>query len=125
MITIEKVPELHKLSIEKYGGSMGIRDEGYLQSGIERPFATFAGQELHPHSFQKAAAILESIIKNHPFVDGNKRTEFLACGGVLLEDNWEIIVTEDESYAYVIEVTSSHVEFDEIVSWIQDHSENI
>jgi death-on-curing protein len=111
MIRIEHVLGLHKTSIEKYGGSLGVRDEGYLQSAIERPYATFAKEELYPSPFQKAAAILESILKNHPFVDGNKRTGFLACGSVLLSYKWRLIASGDEAYQFVIQVASTQMEF--------------
>ncbi len=121
----EKVLELHRISIEQFGGSMGIRDEGYLQSAIERPYSTFDSEELYPSPFQKAAAILESILKNHPFVDGNKRTGFLASTGLLLLENWELITQDNEAYDFVIKVASSHMEFEEIVSWIEQHSQNI
>ncbi len=66
MITIEHVLDLHRISIDLYGGSLGIRDEGYLQSALERPFSTFGGEDLYTTAFQKAAAILESIFKKPP-----------------------------------------------------------
>jgi death-on-curing protein len=121
----EKVLELHRLSIQKFGGSMGIRDEGYLQSAIERPYSTFASEELYPSPFQKAAAVLESILKNHPFVDGNKRTGYLACLDILLTNKWALVASENEAYDFVIQVASTHMEFEEIVSWIEQHSQNI
>lgn len=125
MITIEHVLDLHRISIDLYGGSLGIRDEGYLQSALERPFSTFGGEDLYTTAFQKAAAILESILKNHPFIDGNKRTGFFACGSILMSYNWRIITNNTEAYDFVIKVASTHMEFDEIVSWLQDHSESI
>ena len=74
MITKGIVLKLHELSIFKYGGSQGIRDEGLMESAIARPYQTFGGEDLYPTEFEKAATIAESIIINHPFVDGNKRT---------------------------------------------------
>ena len=74
MIQLNNILELHKQSIKLYGGSMSIRDEGLLQSAIQRPFQTFGGKYLYATVYEKAAALGESLIENHPFVDGNKRT---------------------------------------------------
>ena len=122
MISQDFVLRLHQLSIEKYGGSLGIRDEGYLQSAIDRPFSTFGGEELYPTPFQKAAAILESILKNHPFVDGNKRTGLLACNAILLLNGWELDADSEAAYDFTIQVASSHMEFENIVSWIETNA---
>ena len=125
MITLDHVLELHRISIDLYGGSSGIRDEGYLQSALGRPFSTFGGEDLYTNAFQKAAAILESILKNHPFIDGNKRTGFFTCGSILMSYNWRIVTNNTEAYDFVVKVASTHMEFDEIVTWLQDHSESI
>ena len=82
----------------------------------------FGGIDLYKTPFEKAAAILESIIKNHPFVDGNKRTGFISCCAILLRDGYELIATETDAYDFVIKVASSHLEFEEIVSFIENHS---
>ena len=68
MITLQDVLRFHELSIERFGGLLGIRDYGYLQSAIERPFSTFGGDDLYPSPYQKAAAILESIYPSYPFI---------------------------------------------------------
>jgi death on curing protein len=78
MISKEFLLRLHELSINIFGGSHGLRDEGSLESAIARPYQSFGGENLYPNPFYKAAAILESIIINHPFIDGNKRTGLLA-----------------------------------------------
>ena len=74
MITKKTVLRLHELSINIYGGAQGTRDEGLMESAIARPYQTFGEEDLYPTIFGKAAAIVESIIINHPFLDGNKRT---------------------------------------------------
>jgi len=85
MILLEDILNLHKYSIQKYGGSEGLRDSGLLESAIARPFQTFGGEDLYPSVFEKAAALGESLIINHPFIDGNKRTGAVAMAA-LLED---------------------------------------
>lgn len=79
MFLFEDVITFHDKAIEKYGGSKGLRDFGALDSALNRPWQTFGGEELYPTCFEKAAAIAESVILNHPFVDGNKRTGFILC----------------------------------------------
>lgn len=69
---------LHELLIDKTGGSRGLRDEGLLESALVSPFQTFGGEELCPNAEQKAARLCYSLIKNHPFADGNKRIGILA-----------------------------------------------
>ncbi len=125
MMELEEILFYHQQSIEKYGGSKGIRDEGALQSAIERPYATFGGIDLYPTAFHKSAAILESIIKNHPFVDGNKRTALLSAAALLLSHHYELIANENDIYNKIIEIASSHLEFDNIVEWIKEHSTEI
>ncbi len=125
MIYKQEVLLYHQLSIDRYGGASGVRDEGMLSSAIERPHASYDGVDLYETSFEKAAAILESIIKNHPFVDGNKRTGFISCCALLLRDGFELIVTETEAYDFVIKVASSHLEFEEIVSFIKVNTKHI
>ncbi len=125
MISSQEILELHDLSIIDFGGSHGIRDIDMLQSAVERPSATFDSTELYITPFQKAAAIFESIIKNHPFVDGNKRTAWLSCFTMLRLYHYKIIASEEDAYYFVIEVASSHMDFDNIVEWIEQHSTKI
>ena len=86
MILLKDILNLHKLSIEEYGGSDGLRDTDLLESAIARPFQTFNGKDLYPSIFEKAAALGESIIINHPFIDGNKRTGTIAMIALLQEN---------------------------------------
>jgi death-on-curing protein len=125
MISFQEILELHELSIIDFGGSHGIRDIDMLQSAVERPSATFDSTELYTTPIQKAAAIFESIIKNHPFVDGNKRTAWLACFTMLRLYEYKLFVSQTDAYNFVIEVASSHMEFDNIVEWIEQHATKI
>src|SRR5262249_6669623 len=71
--------EIHAGQLAEHGGSEGLRDKGLLQSAVAQPMATFGGQFLNEDIFIMAAALLISLVKNHPFVDGNKRTALLAA----------------------------------------------
>ena len=73
------VTELHSAAIESFGGSLGLRDEALLESAVAAPQATFAGQSVYSDLTEIAGAYLFYLCRNHPFVDGNKRTAFGAC----------------------------------------------
>lgn len=119
MISIDIVLELHKFSIDDFGGSHGVRDLGLLESAVERPNASFGGEEFYSTPFAKAAAILESIVKNHPFVDGNKRTGWLACVITMRLFDYRFTLSQEDAYYFVINVASSHIEFNSIVEFIE------
>ncbi len=121
MITVEKVLKIHDVLIHEFGGKAGIRDLAVLESAINRPFTGVADQEFYPTIEEKAAVYLESIVAGHPFSDGNKRTGYVLMRLFLLENNKDILVSEDEKYELVISVASGRVTFDEIVSWIKRH----
>jgi death-on-curing protein len=72
-LTLKEILELHRRIIEQSGGLTGIRDMGMLESASAQPLMTFGGEELYPTSIEKASALGFSLIKNHPFLDGNKR----------------------------------------------------
>jgi death-on-curing protein len=75
---VVQVYAIHEIVIEESGGLAGLRDGAMLHAAVARPFATFAGQDLYPDEFEKAAALFHSLIKSHPFMDGTKRTAFLS-----------------------------------------------
>lgn len=120
MIKIEEVIAIHDILIKEYGGSFGIRDESVLESAIYRPFQTFNNEDLYPTPEEKAAAILESIVKNHPFIDGNKRTGYVLMRLFLMENKTDISATEEEKYNLVLSVADGKFEYSEIKEWIEN-----
>ena len=119
MMQLKEVLAIHKILIEEFGGTDGIRDPDGLDAAIKRPFATFDGQELYPTPVAKAAAILESIVKNHPFLDGNKRTGYTLMRLLLLENGQDIEAPEDEKYEFIIRIATGALDFEEILQWIE------
>ena len=101
-ITFEYVLEIHDKLVEEYGGRKGILNEGLLRSALEMPKARFDEQDLHRTVFDKASAYLFHIIKNHPFVDGNKRTGYTLMRLFLLHEGLDIVASEDGKYDFVI-----------------------
>jgi death-on-curing protein len=119
MIELRDVLNVHSILIDRYGGSRGVRDQGSLESAIHRPFASFDSQELYPTPAEKAAAILESILINHPFIDGNKRTAYVMMRLILLNNGFDILAEQDEKYQMVISASQGDLRFEEIKNWIQ------
>ncbi|HET9505043.1 MAG TPA: type II toxin-antitoxin system death-on-curing family toxin [Hymenobacter sp.] len=119
MITYQEVLEIHQVLVESFGGVVGVREEGLLRAAIERPFAGFGETEFYQTPAEKAAAIVESIVKNHPFVDGNKRTGYVLMRLLLLQAGQDLQATQDEKYDFVISIASGQIAFPEIVTWIQ------
>jgi death-on-curing protein len=122
MILTEDVLKLHDKSIDDFGGAKGIRDTGLSESALARPFQTFAGEDLYPTVFEKAAAIAESLIKNHPVIDGNKRTGILTMVSVLFEYNFALTADEEELYNFTISISTGETKFDDIVQWLKQNS---
>lgn len=122
MISKEEILRLHHLSIVRFGGADGIRDEGLLESAIARPYQTFGGDDLYQTVYEKAAAMMESLIINHPFVDGNKRTGFLGMFGILLKENIKLTATDENIYAFTIRVSTGETKFEDIVRWLKQNS---
>ena len=102
MISLREVERIHEILIDKFGGTTGIRDLGSLESAINRPYQTFDQRELYPDPIHKAAAIFKSLISNHPFIDGNKRTAYVLMRLVLLENGLSLQAEENEKYEFVI-----------------------
>ena len=121
MISISEVILIQDILIEKFGGSRGIRDRGLLESAISRPFQTFNANDLYPTEIQKAAALIESIIINHPFIDGNKRIGYVLMRLFILDSGFDIISSQTDKYEFVIKIASGKSDFDEICEWIKNH----
>lgn len=122
MILLEDILHLHQQSIDLHGGARGVRDISLLESAIARPFQTFGGDDLYPSPFEKAAALAESLIVNHPFVDGNKRTGTLAMVAFLMECGYKIIATEEDLYNFIISISTGEIKFDEIVDLLKKNT---
>lgn len=121
-LTLDEIFSLHEQQIRLFGGSSGVRDMTLLESALGTPSATFDGQFLHQSIFEMAAAYLFSLCKNHPFIDGNKRTA-TASSLVFLEMNdVEIDAAERSFYDLVIGVAESRVTKSEIAVFFQRHA---
>jgi death-on-curing protein len=123
MISLEDILLLHEFSIQDFGGASGVRDIGMLESAVSRLFQTFGGEELYPSPYEKAAALAESLIKNHPFIDGNKRTGVLAMIALLKEYNKDLNVENKDLYSFTISISTGETKFEKIVDWLKKNTE--
>ena len=121
-LTLEQILELHSLAVSETGGSLGLRDLGRLESSIATQSQSVFGQDLYPNIADKAAAIIRSIIADHPFIDGNKRTAILA-GLTFLKLNGIIFSFKPgELEDYAVKITIDHIDIPQISIWLQNHT---
>lgn len=120
MISTNEVEQIHHLLINEFGGAKGIRDTGALEAALNRPYATFDQQELYPTPAGKAAAVIESVLINHPFVDGNKRTGYVLMRFILLEAGLDIEASQEDKYDFVISIAKGDRDFESIKNWIEN-----
>lgn len=118
-LTLEQVFLIHDEQIELFGGDHGLRDLTMLESAVMRPQATFGGKDLYENIFEKAAVLCHSLILNHPFVDGNKRTG-MASMIVFLEANGIRVSLSEKSVVEVaVKVATKKWGIEELSSWLR------
>lgn len=118
-LNLVEVLALHRQIIEQSKGAMGIRDLGSLESALAQPRMTFAGEDLYPTIVDKASALGFSIVMNHPFIDGNKRTGHATMETFLLLNGLEINAYVDEQERVILALASGELERDAFTKWLQ------
>jgi death-on-curing protein len=122
-LTLDEILALHADQVERYGGSAGIRDVGLLESAIGAPQATFGGAYLHATLPEMAAAYLFHLVKNHPFVDGNKRAGLAAALAFLgLNDLW-LEADPDELADLVVGVAEGRIDKADVTVFVRERVE--
>lgn len=111
-LTTDMVREVHAAAIDSFGGSLGLREEALLESAVAAPRATFAGESVYGDAVEIAAAYLFFLCRNHPFVDGNKRTAFGACLLFLRLNHIEHEADSDDWEQLVLDVAASQLDRD-------------
>ncbi len=118
----EKVLLLHQIMAEATGGSVGVRDNGLLESALEGCFVTFDGIELYPSKEEKGARLGYSLISNHAFVDGNKRIGVYIMLSFLELNGIKIDATNDEIVYIGLSVADGSMKYDDLLDWVKKHS---
>jgi death-on-curing protein len=120
-LTTDELLELHRLIIAQSGGASGVRDANALDSALAQPRMTFGGTDLYPTAVEKAAALGFSLVMNHPFVDGNKRTGHAAMETFLVLNGYEIAASDDEQERVVLDLAAGRLERAEFTEWLRAH----
>lgn len=120
--TLEEVLFIHDQAVKRFGGSFGLRDAGLLESSLARPQASFDGEDLYPTIFEKAAALIHSLLKNHPFVDGNKRTSYATTGLFLKMNGYILTNIHEDSIIFAMNVENNNLSLEDIASWLKKHT---
>ena len=117
----DKVLLLHKLIAQETGGSIGVRDEGLLESALEAAFSGFGDEEFYPTKEEKGARLGYNLISNHAFVDGNKRIGMYVMLTFLEVNGIHMDCTNDDVAETGLSVASGKMDYDALLQWVKDH----
>lgn len=124
-LTLEQVLLIHEDQVVRYGGSSGLRNLPLLESAIFRPQSSFGGDDLYRTVFHKAAALMHSIILNHAFVDGNKRTGTASMLVFLELNGYRLYVSQKSLEEAAVKVESKKWDIEQIFSWLRKNSKRV
>jgi death on curing protein len=118
-LSVAQVLRLHEKQIARFGGSGGLRDAGSLDSAVTRPQMTFGGEDLYPDAAAKAAALMHSLVMNHPFIDGNKRVGAMAMELFLTVNALVLDAVDEEIEAVTMAVARGDLEAEALAIWLR------
>lgn len=120
-LTLNEVLEVHRQVVAQSGGAEGLMHLPALESALAQPQMTFDSADLYPTLADKAVALGYALIKNHPFLDGNKRTGHAAMEVFLVLNGYEIRAPVDEQERVILQVAASEIEREELTAWLRTH----
>jgi death-on-curing protein len=118
-LDLEQLFGIHAQAILRSGGSSGVRDRGALESALAQPMQTYGGTDLYPSLLDKAAALGFFLVRNHPFVDGNKRIGHAALEIVLQMNGFEILAHEQEQESIILTLAAGELSSDAFTQWVK------
>ena len=121
-LTTHQVLFLHGRLIDETGGGHGLRDLALLESAVNRPRATAEGKNLYPNLFSKAAALMQSLVLNHPFLDGNKRTGIASAALFLLQNDRQFLASNRQLERFTLKVARREIGIEDIAAWFRQNS---
>ena len=120
-LSLDEAIAIHERLIDKFGGTQGLRDKGLLESALFRPQTGY-----YADLAQMAAALFESLISNHAFVDGNKRAAFFICDVFLRLNGWKLKMDTEVGYTFIVgSLEKGRCDYDHLLTWIQQHLEKL
>ena len=120
-LSLDEAIAIHERLIEKFGGSPGLRDKGLLESALYRPQTGY-----YADLAQMAAALFESLVSNHAFVDGNKRAAFFLCDVFLRLNGWKLKMSADTAYTFIVgSLEKGRCDYDHLLPWIRQYLEKL
>lgn len=124
-LTLEQIIIIHEDQIVRYDGSSGLRDVSLLESAVFRPQSSFGGEDLYPTIFDKASALIHSLILNHPFIDGNKRTGIASMLVFLELNGYRLQVIQKALVNTALEVGSKKLNVEKLAVWLKKYTKKI
>ena len=121
-LTAQEILILHALVVDTTSGSHGVRDIALLASIAHKPSATFGGNDLYPDIFHKAAVLLEAICNYHVFIDGNKRTSFIAAARFLFLNGYTIETSNKDVEKTILAVATKNIDIEVLTKWLKGKS---
>jgi death-on-curing protein len=118
-LSVEQIVDLHEKQVRKFGGSAGLRDRGGLESAVARPAMTFGGEDLYPDVADKASALMHSLVMNHAFVDGNKRTGASASELFLEVNGYRLAATDGDLERITLAVARGELDAEALAIWFR------
>jgi len=122
-LSLDQVLAVHRAQIGRFGGSAGLRDRGGLEAAVARPLMTFGGEDLYPDVAAKAAALMHSLVMNHPFVDGNKRVGAHAALQFLLANHHAPAFTPAALAELTLSVARGEVSAEALAIWFRQRTQ--
>ena len=110
---------VHERQIAEHGGGSGVRDEGLLESALARPQQVYAYRDLTPDVADLAASLAYDLACNHPFVDGNKRTAYIACRTFLVLNSVDILATAEDKYLTILALAEGDLTAEAVAAWLR------
>jgi death-on-curing protein len=121
-LSVEQLVAVHASLVEAFGGSSGLRDRGALEAAAARPAVTFGGEDLYPDDCAKAAALMHSLVMNHPFVDGNKRVGALAAEAFLEINGHRLLASDDEFEDVTMAAARGELDAERLAIWLRQRT---
>lgn len=112
---------IHDRQLAEHGGGSGVRDENLLESALARPQQLYAYGDPPPDLADLAASLTYGLARNHPFVDGNKRTAYIACRTFLALNGAELLATAEEKYLTILTLAEGKLKIEDFAGWLRAH----